>query len=232
MAEAAPAMLITAAIATIATVVGMRWSSLEEHDAGQHEAARLAQREDAERHPAQVPVGATQERRDEQLGRAERVREDADDRGRGDRGSQREQERDREAVPGQREDGSRGRPDPVERPKAPLAERSPLVDRGPRAGRDAEPAERRHPPPPDAFTEVGGSGAGVGAARLARECLGAPGYGSRAAAGSRPRQAPARDGAASVDQSIVIVSPLSSSSRMSTMGPRRPVLSASRTRSA
>ena len=72
---------------------------LEEHHAGQHEAARLAQREDAERYPAQVPVGATKERRDEQLGRAERVREDADDRGRGDRGSQREQERDRRGRP-------------------------------------------------------------------------------------------------------------------------------------
>ncbi len=172
---------------------------VEDHDAGQHEPTRLADGEDAERHEAQVAVGAPQERRDQQLRGAEGEREDADHRGgRGGR-SQRQQERDGEAVAGQREDGGRGPADPLERAVPRPAECSPLVDGRARA--------------------AGNSGTG----QVDSEAIGR---------GHGPMVARSHGGPGPAVQSMVIVRPLPSSSRMSMIGPRRPVRRASRTRSA
>ena len=123
---------------------------------------------------------------------AEKVNgQDPDDRRHGGRRAEGEQERDRQAVAGEGDDGGRSDPDPLVGPVAPVAEGAPLVD--------GEPGAR-----------MGGAG-GKG----------------RGAAGTRRWYAAVPPGR----QSRVIVTPEPSSSVTSTIGPRRPVRIASRTRS-
>ena len=127
---AAPAIVMTTPMLTIATGDGRIPGPGQERQPGEDEPAGLADEQDRDGDPAQVAVEPPEQPWDEQLGGRERVRQDADDRRQRRMRAEGQQQRDRQPVAGQRRDRGLADPDPEEPAVALAEEEPPFVDRG------------------------------------------------------------------------------------------------------
>ena len=102
----------------------------QDRQPGEDEPTRLADEQDADRDAAEVAVEPAQQPRDEQLGRRERERQDADDGGDRRMRAERQEQRDRQPVAGQGGDRRLADADAKEPSVARTEEHAPFVDRG------------------------------------------------------------------------------------------------------